>query len=76
MKINSKFFCTLTIYLLVTVIGLASPKPPPPNGKGQGPGLPGMPIDEHSAVLLLLTIIFGVFVLYSSFRKKMHSDSK
>jgi hypothetical protein len=77
MKTSTKTFFAITIYLLGIVTVLAAPDPPTPNGRNQGPPPgPGLPIDEHSTVLIILTVFFGMYVVYSCSRKKTNSPSK
>jgi hypothetical protein len=79
MKTSTKTFFVITIFLLGLVTVLAAPDPPPPNGRNQGPNPPpppGLPIDEYSMIFLVLSLFFGMYVIYHHVQKNKNSVTK
>ncbi len=77
MRTSTKTFFVITIFLLGLVTVLAAPDPPPPNGRNQGPPPPpGLPIDEYSMIFLVLSLFFGMYVVYFHMQKNKNSVTK
>lgn len=70
MKIIIKKFLILMAYLLGISNLFAAPNPPAP-GYRSPPPPPGTPIDEHQLIILLITIILGIFIIYQKSKKPL-----
>ena len=81
MKIASKIFFNLIVFLFSTVNAFAGgsngPPQPPPTGRmaatNTPPPPPGFPIDQDVVILLIIASLYGIYVIYS-FRKKVKAS--
>jgi hypothetical protein len=67
MKVIIKQFLVFSFLLFGILNGMAKATPPAPNSKiadGEPPP-PGLPINEHLFLLLILAVIFGIYIVYS-----------
>ncbi|WNM19573.1 hypothetical protein [Flavobacterium capsici] len=53
----------LAMVLLLSNIGFAAPEPPPPSTP---PPPPGLPIDGSIVVLVVVSILFGIYKVYKN----------
>lgn len=66
MKITKKIGLTLivTLFGIVELFSKGNPPPPPNNQKQMAPPLPGLAIDDNIYLLILITMLFGVYIIY------------
>ncbi|KIA87152.1 hypothetical protein OA85_05945 [Flavobacterium sp. AED] len=70
MKIESNKFYFLIIFLFGIMNAFAGDPPAPsPFGRKKPPPPPGLPIDENIFILMIMTVLFGIYIIYS-FRLK------
>lgn len=62
-KIISKPFFAVVLFL-ITIASEAKQGPPPPGPTGIGPG-PGLPINENIYLLVVVSVLFGIYKIYS-----------
>jgi len=63
----------LLIHLLVYGLAIAQKKPLPPPQPENTPPPPGLPIDNGIAILLILGIVLGLYLIFSKNNKKLKS---
>ncbi len=71
MKIIVKKFFILMVYFVGVSNLFAAPTPPAPGYK-RPPPPPGLPIDENQLVILIITILLGIFIIYQKSKKPLH----
>ena len=66
MKIINKIKLTFIITLLgiMNLFAKGNNPPPPNNQKQMAPPLPGLAIDDNIYLLILITMLFGVYIIY------------
>ncbi|MFV7235129.1 hypothetical protein [Flavobacterium sp. ZB4R12] len=43
----------------------ADPPVPSPMGRRKPPPPPGLPIDEHIFIAMIIAVLFGIYIIYS-----------
>ena len=70
MKINLKKVFILPFCLVIGLVTiLAAPNPPQPNNGKTPPPPPGLPIDEHLPILIIITLFFGLYIVLNNIKK-------
>ncbi len=67
--ILKKVFILIFCLILGLVTVLAAPDPPPPNNGRLPPSPPGLSIDENMPFLILITLFFGMYVIFNHIQK-------
>lgn len=66
MKIFKSIFIITVLFMLGVFNAIAADPPvPSPMGRRKPPPPPGLPIDEHIFILLILAVLFGIYIIYS-----------
>lgn len=71
--VPNKFTLTFAALFLLPYIVIGGPTTPPPPPQGTPPGPPGTPIDSGIFVLLLISLAFGIYKIYTLNKQKASS---
>jgi hypothetical protein len=69
MMCNSNFYKILFLFFTGSFFGVFA-GPPAPGPLGLPPPPPDVPIDQHIFIIILISLFFGLFIIYNKLKTK------